>query len=334
MQRLARVLAAQGISVKESEEAFQFGSQQMPKGTVIVPLAQPAGRLARNLLDPEIKMDDAFIKEQDRRRKVRLGDQIYDVTAWSLPLMYDVEVIASDKASSVRARDVRPDATVAGQPTSSAAVQPPPAGTIGFLMPWGSGSATAAAEAARHGIRIITADEPFTHAGRKYPIGTAFIRLLEQPEGAAGRLQQIAQRHDAELVPISSTWTEEGISLGSGQTAFLKAPRVLLAWDTPASSLSAGWARYTLEQRFGQRVTAMRAAALQNFDMKDYDVLVLPSGNYNFKRRCAPQIEGLDQERRNPHHAGGGDTLGVARSRRLAHHRFPLSRRHASEGRT
>ena len=116
VQRLARVLAAQGISVKESEEAFQFGSQQMPKGTVIVPLAQPAGRLARNLLDPEVKMDDAFIKEQDRRRKVRLGDQIYDVTAWSLPLMYDVEVIASDKASSVRARDVRPDATVAGQP--------------------------------------------------------------------------------------------------------------------------------------------------------------------------------------------------------------------------
>ena len=135
-------------------------------------------------------------------------------------------------------------------------------------------------------------------------------------------------------MPISSTWTEEGISLGSGQTAFLKAPRVLLAWDTPASSLSAGWARYTLEQRFGQRVTAMRAATLQNFDMKDYDVLVLPSGNYNFSDDALPQIEGLDQERRNAHHAGGGDTLGVARSRRPALDRYALSRRHASEGRT
>jgi hypothetical protein len=48
------------------------------------------------------------------------------------------------------------------------------------------------------------------------------------------------------------------------------------------SSLSAGWARYTLEQRFGLPVTAMRTATLQNYDMKDYDVLVLPSGNYNF----------------------------------------------------
>jgi hypothetical protein len=62
----------------------------------------------------------------------------------------------------------------------------------------------------------------------------------------------------------------------------LKAPRVLLAWDTPTSSLSAGWARYALERRLGQRVTAMRVSTLQNFDMRSYDVLVLPSGNYNF----------------------------------------------------
>jgi hypothetical protein len=131
-------------------------------------------------------------------------------------------------------------------------------------------------------MRIITTDDTFSHSGRRYPIGTAFIRLSEQPEGSVARLQQIAQRHSAELVPISTTWTEEGISLGSGRTAFLKAPRVLLAWDAPTSSLSAGWARYTLEQRFGQRVTTMRASTLQNFDMKDYDVLVLPSGTYTF----------------------------------------------------
>ncbi len=84
------------------------------------------------------------------------------------------------------------------------------------------------------------------------------------------------------MVPITETWTDEGISLGSGRVATLKAPRVLLAWDTPTSSLSAGWARYVLERRYGQRVTAMRVSALQNFDMRDYDVLVLPSGTYSF----------------------------------------------------
>ena len=274
--RLARLLAAQGIQVKRAEEAFQSGAQQLPAGTFIVPLAQPAGRLARNLLDPDIKMDDAFLKEQDRRRKARLPDQIYDVTAWSLPLMFDVDVVASDRAASVKARDVRADEEPA------AAGTPPPAGTIGFLMPGGSGAAATVAAALRAGLKVQTADDVFTHAGRKYAIGTAFVRLAENGDGAAATLQQLAQRHGAELVPIAQTWTDEGISLGSGRTARLRAPRVLLAWDSPVSTLSAGFARYVLEQRFGQRVTAMRTATLQNYDMKDYDVLVLPSGSYAF----------------------------------------------------
>lgn len=274
--RLARLLAAQGIQVKRADETFQAGAQQMPAGTFIIPLAQPAGRLARNLLDPDIKMDEAFLKEQDRRRKARLADQIYDVTAWSLPLMFDVDVVASDRVSSVRTRDVR------GEDDPPAAVAPPPAGTIGFLMPWGSGAAATAAAALRQGIKVQTADDTFTHSGRKYAIGTAFVRLADNPEGTATTLQQLAQRHGAELVPIAQTWTEEGISLGSGRTARLKAPRVLLAWDAPVATLSAGFARYVLEQRFGQRVTAMRTSTLQNYDMKDYDVLVLPSGNYTF----------------------------------------------------
>jgi hypothetical protein len=248
----------------------------MPAGTFIVPLAQPAGRLARNLLDPDIKMDEAFLKEQDRRRKARLPDQIYDVTAWNLPLMFDVDVVASDRVSTVKASEVRADASPA------AAVTPVPAGTIGLLMPWGSGAASTVAAALRAGIKVQTADDVFTHAGRKYAIGTAFVRLSENADGAATTLQQLAQRHGAELVPIAQTWTEEGISLGSGRTARLKAPRVLLAWDAPVSTLSAGFARYVLEQRFGQRVTAMRTSTLQNFDMKDYDVLVLPSASYTF----------------------------------------------------
>ena len=275
--RLARQIAMQGVTVKQAEEAFSVGSQQMPRGTFIVPLAQPAGRVARNLLDPDIKMDETFLAEPDRRRKARLNDQIYDVTAWSLPLMYDVDVISSDRVTSVRTRDVRPD-----EPFASTGGQAPPAGTLGFLMPWGTGAAATAAEALREGIRIITADETFTLGGRAYPIGTAFIRFAGNAEGTAAKMPQIAQKHGAELVAISDTWTEAGISLGSGRTSVMRLPRVLMAWDTPVSSLSAGWARYTLEQRLGQRVTVMRTSTLQNYDMKDYDVLVLPSGGYSF----------------------------------------------------
>jgi hypothetical protein len=275
VERLARLLVAQGIQVKRAEEPFQVGSRQLARGTVIVPLAQPAGRLVRNLLEPETRMDDAFLKEQDRRRRERLPDQIYDVTAWSLPLAFDVEVIPSDRVTSVRSSAVTEEMREASIPPAT-----PPA--IAFLMPWGVTAAATTVEALREGVRIQSADEAFTHGGREYPIGTAFVRFADQPEGAIAKLQSIAKRHGAELVSIRETWTEAGISLGSGRVNRLTAPRVLLAWDSPTSTLSAGWARYVLERRFGQRVTAVRVATLQNFDMRNYDVLVLPSATYSF----------------------------------------------------
>lgn len=277
VMRLGHLLQQQGVTIRIAEDTWTAGGRSLPRGTLIVPLAQPAGRLARNLLDPDVKMDDRFLKEQDRRRRERLPDQIYDVTAWSLPLVYDVEVIASDRASTVRTREFT---------SESAANISVDEGVVGFLIPWGTGGARAVADALRRGVRVNFADESFTHSGRKYPVGTAFVRLADNatlmPDArtAAKLMASIASPFTAEVVPIRETWTEEGISLGSGRVARMRSPRVLLAWDTPASSLSAGWARYVLERQLGARVTAMRVATLQNFNMSNYDVLVLPSAAY------------------------------------------------------
>jgi hypothetical protein len=41
------------------------------------------------------------VKEQERRRARKLDDEIYDVTGWSLPLMFDVDVATCSKAVKV-----------------------------------------------------------------------------------------------------------------------------------------------------------------------------------------------------------------------------------------
>src|SRR5262249_48354876 len=48
----------------------------------------------------------------------------------------------------------------------------------------------------------------------------------------------------------------------------------------PTQSLSAGWARFVLERRFGQPVTAVRVSSLGRIDLTRFDVFVLPSGTY------------------------------------------------------
>jgi Zinc carboxypeptidase len=272
--RLARNLATQGIEVRRAEEPFKVSNRQLPAGAYIVSHAQPTGRLIRNLLDPETDQPEDFIKRQEERRSRRQPDQIYDITAWSLPLLYDVELVISPSAISVRSAPV---------PMTYDAPPPPRTfgqGKVAYLMPWGAAAAAVTAEALQQGIRMHTVGGAFTLGGRRYPLGTAVIRNAGNPPDLHARLTALATRHGAEIVAIDSTYTEAGISLGSNEAAFLKKPRVLLAWDAPTSSLSAGWTRYVLEQRFSQPVTAVRTSSLARANLADFDVVVLPSGNF------------------------------------------------------
>jgi len=269
--RLARLLAGQGIEMKVAAGELRSGTRAFPAGSIVVPLAQPAGRLVRNLLDPRVTMDEAFVKEQERRRKKRLPDEIYDVTAWSLPLVFGVECVGAG-ALAGETRAVAPGAATDEQPL--------PAAKVAWLLPWGSGTAATVAAALQAGLKVRVAEAGFRLAGRAWPAGTAIVRVAENAEGAGETLGRIARRYEADVAAVDSGYVEEGVSLGSERVHLVKKPRVLLAWDRPASSVSAGWARWVLERRYGQPVTAVRVSSLRRVDLTRYDVLVLPSGDY------------------------------------------------------
>ncbi|MGD9906728.1 MAG: M14 family metallopeptidase [Vicinamibacterales bacterium] len=272
--RLARNLATQGIEVRRTSAPITLGTRAIPAGAYVVANAQPAARLVRNLLDADTRQDAPFIARQEERRARRQNDQIYDITAWSLPLVYDVEVMASATPLAVAATPL------------PATYDPPPgtralaAGKVGYLVPWGAAAAALTADAVAQGLRVESIGGPFALGGRSYPIGTALVRTAGNPADLHARMTALATAHGADVVPIDSAYVDSGTSLGSPLNGFVKPPRVLLAWDQPTSSLSAGWTRYVLERRFGQAVTTVRTGSLGRAELADFDVLVLPSGNY------------------------------------------------------
>ena len=267
-----RKLVEHGIDVRRLEEPVKVGTRTLPVGTLAIGAAQPSFRLLRNLMDPDIRMDEKFIKEQERRRQKRLDDQIYDVTAWSLPLLYDVELVISPAPVTARGVPVTAERGRLSTPLAPA--------KAAYLLPWGSGTAGVVVEALQSGIKMRTAGETFTIGPRKFDVGTVIVRVSDNPLDKLAHLGDLVARHGVEVVALDSTWVDEGMSLGSNKVAVIKTPRVLLVWDAPARSDSAGWARYVLEQRFHQPVTTVRASSLRRIDMRRYDVLVLPSGTY------------------------------------------------------
>ena len=114
--KLAGILVEHGIEVERAAAPFRNGSREYPAGTYVVKMAQPAKRLIRTLLDPRTPMDERFVAAEEARRKHRQRSEIYDVTAWSLPLMFNVEAVP---ATSVSQGDFRRKAgTVAAGRTS------------------------------------------------------------------------------------------------------------------------------------------------------------------------------------------------------------------------
>ncbi len=273
---LARTLVRNGIEVHEADKPVRVADETLPRrGTFIVPMAQPAYRMIRNLLDDSVPMDPDFVARQVERRAHRERDEIYDVTAWSLPLLWGVDVLKSDRPTGAAGDTVRVEA----EPTSAVA-HTLPAARVGYLIPWGTDGAAAVAEALHDGISVHSAGASFTLGGRDYGIGTAIIRTAENRADLATELGAIAARHDAEVVPVDDSYVEEGMSLGSEKVRALRDPRVLLLYDEPASTNSVGWARYVLEQRYGLHPTVVRTSSLRRVELDDYDVIVFPNGNY------------------------------------------------------
>lgn len=77
------------------------GPREIPVGSFHISVAQPAGRLVRALLDRHVEMGREFIERQLQRNADRFPDEIYDVTAWSLPLAFGVDCLGTEGSLSV-----------------------------------------------------------------------------------------------------------------------------------------------------------------------------------------------------------------------------------------
>ena len=284
-ERLAMMLAENGIEVFRAAGPVRVGERTLDAGSsFIVPLDQPTHRFIHNLLDAHVPMEEEFVRRQIERRANRQSDEIYDLTAWSQSLLWDVEALETSatgaRGAAVTADEAGARPEVRGDDAGGEPAAALPEAIVGYLVPWGTNGAAAVTEALRAGIRVRAAGAEFTLAGRRFGVGTAIVRASENGPDLRQRLANIAARHRAEIVPIDDAYVREGMSLGSRRVRGLREPRVLLVYDAPGQSYSVGWTRYVLERRYGQRTTAVRASTLGRARLADYDVIVFPSGNY------------------------------------------------------
>jgi len=219
---------------------------------------------------------EEFIEIQRKRKEKGLRNEFYDLTGWSLPLLYDIKAWETAVPSGARTEEIKDPVELKGEVIGGQA-------TLAYLVPWGSNSsAKLLAELFRRDIRVFSSDLPFTILDREFPAGSLIVQTKNNPEDLFQQISETASESGAKVYATDSSWVNSGPNFGSDNVRYLERPKVLLLYDQPTNPSSAGATRFLLEQQYGYPVTIVQGMNLARTDLSSYNVLILPA-SYGYR---------------------------------------------------
>jgi predicted deacylase len=280
VRRLAALLSLQGVHVERTTRDVQAaglaGATAVPAGSLLVDSRQPLGRFAEALLEPGAPLPAPFLKEERTRLLQDERDRFYDVTAWSLPIAWNLDCFpAADRERFASAREPWTEAPPA-PPTEDAA--------YGWLLAgddYASRKVAAGLLDSRVQVSVTTAE--LRVKGRSFPPGSYLVKRESNEPGVASLVSAAAAAASATALPLSGAWTEAGPSFGSTSLRPLAAPRVALLADEGVDPASAAALADSVERDLGIRVSRRRVASLRD-GLAGVTVLLVPNGGDVLKR--------------------------------------------------
>jgi hypothetical protein len=250
--------------------ATRAGSATLPAGSYVVDLAQPQGRLARALLEPDAPLDSSFVAEELERRRAGHSERFYDMTAWALPYTFRVRTWALGAMPA--------GSTPATAATLGAAPSVPAIAHYGYAFaPGTEAGLRLLAGLLADSVRVWYAPNRFSAGGAEFPSGAFVVRVAANDTSVHATVRRLATEAGARVTPLASAAVASGTDLGSNSVMPLRTPRVALLRDDPIAGQSFGYAWYAFDQRLRYPSTALDVSAITGAALDDFDVLVVPS---------------------------------------------------------
>lgn len=275
---LRRVLDTQGVRYAElaspidagglgSMERPQPHKESLPAGSLLIESNQPLAGIVLNMLEPQVPMDAPFLKAERERTDLGEPTQLYDITAWSLPLAYALPVLWTDHV---------PGGTWQA-PQLPAPAAPPARASYGYAFV--DPSLFATARLMQNGVRVRVATQAFARDGKDFRPGSLLIRNDDQSLDVLPLLQAEAGRSNVTFVPLTGALASDGPDLGEDSFILLTAPRVAIAGGpgTEPTSFGALWELF--DERIGIPATLLDVNRLSSDDLSRYDTIIVADGD-------------------------------------------------------
>jgi hypothetical protein len=262
-----RLRSATGVAAATEYGESAARSTSLAAGAYVVDLAQPQGRLARALIEPDAPLDSSFIAEELERRRNGMSERFYDMTAWSLPFAYRVRTWGMSSLPAGLEQVTWPSA----QPAVATA-------RYGYAFAPGSeASLRLLAGLLADSVRMWYAPRPFRSADTDFARGAFVVRVSANDSTVHAKVRRRAAESGAHVTALASSAVTSGTDLGSNSVMPVNTPRVAILSGAPISGQSFGYAWYAFDQRLHYPSTAIDVDAATGGALADFDVLVVPS---------------------------------------------------------
>lgn len=262
MQWLDRLGIQYGtVSIPKNLKGYHYQTERTANYTLtandlVIPLNQPKAILANVLFEPKTMVEDSLT---------------YDITAWSAPFFYGLDAYANDFTID-RVNEASPV-------ESSFTETKSPYALIAKYNSLKDGEFLAALLNADLKVRLLT--DLTELAGKTFEPGSIVITQTSNKAGYENVVYNLARIHKRKVEAVSTGFVNMGKDLGSSSVSLLQKPEIAVIGGEGTSPLSFGPIRYYFEQEVKYPYTVIRTDYLASTDLSNYNVIIMPSGNYS-----------------------------------------------------
>ncbi len=250
-------------SASKPSKGFDYTTQtvqnfNLTTEDLIINIYQPKSRFITTLFEPQSKLPDSAT---------------YDITAWNLMYAYGLKGYALNERI-----DVGKNYTPKMSDNASVAAKP-----YAYIFRYQSlRDLEFLAAMLNKGVKVRSALKAFKVSNENFEPGTLIVtqRNNESVADFDNVIQTLAKQLDRKIYTSTTGFVDAGKDFGSEYVSYLKAPKVAMLIGEQTSSLSAGEVWYFFEQELKYPITQLGTEYFKSVDLKKFDVLVVPEGNY------------------------------------------------------
>jgi hypothetical protein len=250
------------VSAGKATRGFDYQTQtttavNVSPDDIVITAYQPKSRFLTTVFEPVSKLPDSLT---------------YDITAWNLMYAYDLKAYALNERLNI--------SKAYQQKTISNNVDTKP---YAYIIKYENiADAELLAALLQKNVRMRSSTKGFTVSGQNFSPGTLIVtrRNNEHLKNFDSLVVSMANKMNRKLYLSTTGFVEKGKDFGSSDLSFIAAPKVAMLFGEQTSSLSSGEIWYFFEQQMHYPVTQVGTDYFRNIDLRKYDVLIVPEGNY------------------------------------------------------